>query len=110
MRLVIAVALLSLSAANFAQASCADDAKDMHARIDEKVKFHPTPQLLAAQKELNKVDESLKQHAELECYNALERSRRALNAKPAVDAKAAADAQNNGPLKPIDNNNYPANR
>ena len=91
MRLVIAVVVLSLSGASFAQASCADDAKEMHQRIDEKVKFHPTPQLTAAKKELNKADESLQQHAELDCYNALARSRRALNAKPAVDAK------NNGP-------------
>jgi low affinity Fe/Cu permease len=87
MRLVIAAAMLSLLGANVAQASCADDAKDMHARIDEKVKLHPTPQLLAAKKQLDKVDESLKQHAELDCYNALERSRRALNARPAENAQ-----------------------
>jgi len=101
MRLVIAVLVLSLTAANVAWASCADDDKDMHARIDEKVKFHPTPQLLAAQKELNKADESLKQHAELDCYNALERSRRALNAKPAVDAKNNGQPNNNNNDAPV---------
>jgi|SwirhisoilCB1_FD_contig_31_10403290_length_383_multi_4_in_0_out_0_1 hypothetical protein len=101
MRLVIAVMLLSLPLANFAWASCADDAKDMHERIDEKVKLHPTPQLAAAKKELNKADESLQQHAELDCYNALARSRRALNAKPAVDAKNNGGPNNN-------NNNNPA--
>ena len=87
MRLVIAAIILSLSGASFAQASCADDAKEMHARIDEKVKLHPTPQLIAAKKELNKVDEAVKDHAEVDCYNALERSRRALKAKPAADAQ-----------------------
>ncbi len=88
MRILALVMVLLLGGVALAQARCADDLKELQARVDREQKRQPTAQTAAAAKELKKVDENLKQMDEVDCYNAVTRVRRALTAPPPPALKA----------------------
>ncbi len=88
MRLVVLALVLSVGGAGVAQARCADELDALRLRVERQQKLRPTPQTAAAAKELKKADENAKQMDEVDCYNALDRARRALNAPMPTEAKA----------------------
>lgn len=88
MRVVALVMVLLFGGIELAQARCADELKELQARVDRAQKRQPTAQTAAAAKELKNVDENLKQMDEVDCYNAVARARRALTAPPPPAQKA----------------------
>lgn len=81
--LLLAVVLLSVGV-DAASASCTEDAALLQARINRDLKTKPGPQVQAAAKEMQKINMKMNEGTmdEVDCYNALARARRALNAPP----------------------------
>lgn len=88
MRSVILAVFLLLVSADVAMARCSDDAADFNARIDHDLKIKPSPQVSAAAKVMQKLNENIKNMDEVDCYNALARARRALKTAPPPEAAA----------------------
>ena len=88
MRIFVLALVLSTGGAGLAQARCTDDLNDLRARVEREQKRQPTAQTAAAYKELQKIDLNIKRMGEVDCYNAVARARRALNAPPPMDPKA----------------------
>ncbi len=88
MRLVVLALVLLVGGAGVAQARCADELGELRLRVAREQKQRPTPQSAAAAKELKKADENANRMDEVDCYNALDRARRALNAPAPAEAKA----------------------
>jgi hypothetical protein len=85
MRSLVWVVALLVAATGVAQARCADDLKEFQTRLERTAKAKPTPQTAAAAKELKRYGNDAKQSDEVDCYNALARARRALNAPGPVE-------------------------
>ena len=79
--LVLAMLVASGGAA---EARCADDMQEFQTRLERTVKAKPTAQTAAATKVLKQYNESTSSD-EVDCYNALARARRALNAPDAIE-------------------------
>lgn len=84
MRITVLAVVLLVGGTGLAQARCADEVQDLRNRVDLQTKRHATTQTVAATKELQKADEAVKNKAEVDCYNALARARRALAAPDPV--------------------------
>lgn len=87
MRPLIPALVLLVAGSGALQAKCADDVKELRARVEHRQKVRPTPQGLAALKELEQADADLKHLAELDCYNSVSRARKALRAPPPAEEK-----------------------
>jgi hypothetical protein len=82
MRSVVLALILALAAGGVARANCADEFNELQARVEGAKQRQPTPQTLAASKELQKAGVDMKQMDEVDCYNAVTRARRLLAAPP----------------------------
>ncbi len=91
MRLVILVLVLLMGGITFAEARCADELKDLSARVERQQKRTPTAQTAAAVKELRRASQDARDMDEIECYNTVARVRRALAAAPPPPPETAAE-------------------
>ena len=91
MRALGLVLVLLMASAGPAEARCADEAKELKARVVRAQKLNPTPQTAAAGKVLKRLDDNANRMDEVDCYNALARARRALDAPPEAPVQKKAD-------------------
>lgn len=82
------VLALLIASAGSAAAACADDVAALNTRVPHLQKTAPSPQTVAAQKELAKLNKDLPRMDEFQCMNGVARVRRALNASPPDDEAA----------------------
>jgi hypothetical protein len=79
MRIFFFALALAISSSSVAQARCADDFKELQARIDRQMQQQPPqPQVAAAAKELKRASDDMNSMDEVDCYNAVARVRRTL--------------------------------
>src|SRR5690349_16957746 len=70
MRILILAVVLVIGASGAAWARCADDFKELQTRVDhERHRQPPSPQAVAAAKELNKASQNMNNMDEIDCYN-----------------------------------------
>ena len=90
MRIFIVAMALVIGGSGMAQARCADDLKELQARIDREKLRQPTPPpVMAAAKELQKANANMAQMDEVDCYNAVAHARRTLATPPPAPAVKA---------------------
>jgi hypothetical protein len=87
MRVASLALLVLIASAAAAQARCADDMKRVGQKVERTQKTNPSPQTVAAAKELKRYDErAMSGDAdEVDCYNTIARVERALNSPPPAD-------------------------
>ena len=79
MRIFLFALALAIGGSSFAQARCADDFKELQARVDRQMLQQPAqPQVAAAAKQLKKASDDMNSMDEVDCYNAVARVRRTL--------------------------------
>jgi hypothetical protein len=96
MRIFLLAFALAIGGSAAAQASCADEFKELQARVARQMTQQPpTAQAVAAKKQINKASDDMNQMDEVDCYNAVARIRRTL-ATPAPPL----EVQDQGVMKP----------
>ena len=92
MRIFLLALILAIGGSGMAQARCADEFKELQARVDRQMlQQPPLPQVAAAAKQLKKASDDMNRMDEVDCYNAVARVRRTL-ATPAPPVAAKEEA------------------
>jgi hypothetical protein len=96
MRIFLLAFALAIGGGAAAQASCADEFKQLQERVARQMTQHPQPaQAVAATKQLNKASENMNHMDEVDCYNAVARIRRIL-----ATPEPPVEAQDQGAMRP----------
>ena len=79
MRIFLLALVLAIGGSGLAQARCADEFKELQARVDRQMlQQPPQPQVAAAATQLKKASDDMNRMDEVDCYNAVARVRRTL--------------------------------
>ena len=95
MRVASTVLMVLLASATAAQAMCEDDLNNVRLKVERAQKTDPSPQTIAAAKELQQYDERTAragEEDELDCHNTVARVERALEGQPAVNNTKPGEA------------------